>query len=208
MRKILYIGKIGPFPNFHAKLKPGETVVDLGTGTGDLYLLAYPNVQPGGKVIGADISANMLSIARERLSRDLNCEPDLRLLSAECTGLESESVDVVMMGWSLRNIGDRPKVYREILRILRPGGRFVCIETSQPDFVLTRWSNAIYVRFVMPNLAFLCGGNREGYLYLTGSAEHFPRPAALADEWGQAGFRNTKSKPLMFGAIAIHQGWK
>lgn len=192
-----------------AGIAPGDTVLDLGTGTGDLYIPAYRAAQPGGQVVGLDISANMLGVADGRIRAAFpGIEPQLDVRSAEATGLPDSSVDVVLMGWVLRNVGDRPATYREILRVLKPGGRFVCVETSRPGFWPFRAGNYVYCKFVMPNIVRMVGGDRESYEYLAKTTVNFPRRHALTEEWTRAGFRDVRSRPLMLGSIALHVGAK
>ena len=192
-----------------AGIAPGDTVLDLGTGTGDLYIPAYRAVQPGGRVIGLDISANMLGVAESRI-RDAfpDAAPQLHVRSADATELPDASVDVVLMGWVLRNVGDRSAAYREILRVLKPGGRFACIETSRPGFWPFRAGNYLYCKFIMPNIVRLVGGDRASYEYLAKTTVNFPRRHALTEEWTEAGFRDVRSRPLMLGSIALHVGRK
>ena len=192
-----------------AGIAPGDTVLDLGTGTGDLYIPAYRAAQPGGRVIGLDISANMLGVADGRIRAAFpGIEPQLHVRSAEATELPDASVDVVLMGWVLRNVGDRPAAYREILRVLKPGGRFVCVETSRPGFWPFRAGNYVYCKFVMPNIVRMVGGDRASYEYLAKTTVNFPRRHALTEEWMRAGFRAVRSRPLMLGSIALHVGVK
>ncbi len=192
-----------------AKITPGCTVLDLGTGTGDLYIPAYSAAQPGGQVIGLDISANMLAVADERIRAAYpGVPPQLHVRSAAATELPDASVDVVLMGWVLRNVGDRPAAYREILRVLKPGGRFVCVETSRPGFWPFRAGNYVYCSFVMPNIVRFMGGDRASYEYLAKTTVNFPRRHALSAEWTQSGFRDVHSQPLMLGSIALHVGVK
>ncbi len=192
-----------------AGIEAGDTVLDLGTGTGDLYIPAFRAAQPAGQVIGLDISANMLGVAAGRIREAFpGIEPQLHVRPAEATELSDASVDVVLMGWVLRNVGDRPATYREILRILKPGGRFVCVETSRPGFWPFRAGNYVYCRFVMPNLVRMVGGDRASYEYLAKTTVNFPHRHALTEEWTAAGFRDVRSRPLMLGSIALHVGVK
>ena len=192
-----------------AGIAPGDTVLDLGTGTGDLYIPAYRAAQPGGRVIGLDISANMLAVADGRIRTAFpDTEPQLHVRPATATELPDASVDVVLMGWVLRNVGDRPATYREILRVLKPGGRFVCIETSRPGFWPFRAGNYLYCKFLMPNLVRAAGGNRASYEYLAKTTVNFPRRHDLTAEWQRAGLRGVTSRPLMLGSIALHVGVK
>lgn len=192
-----------------AELGEGISAVDLGTGTGDFFLLLHERAGANGSVIGLDLAEQMLTVAREKAAAALGeQEFDLRVASAADTGLPSASADVVTMGWVLRNVGDRAAVYREVLRILRPGGKFLCIDMSQPDFAPLRWAAAVYLRLVMPGVIRLCGGDLEAYRYLARSTTRFPRKGELADEWRQAGFEEVRVRSFMLGQIGVHLGQK
>lgn len=190
-------------------VRPGSVAVDLGTGSGDFYIALRQAVGEPGKVIGLDIAENMLDLARHKAQSRFPGEPhDLRRGAAHDTGLPGASADVVTMGWVLRNVGDRPAAYREILRILKPGGVLVCVETSHPDPALVRRCATFYMHWVMLNLVSLLGGDRARYEYLLATTAGFPGKAALAREFEKAGFTRVRYYARMFGAIAIHIGEK
>jgi demethylmenaquinone methyltransferase/2-methoxy-6-polyprenyl-1,4-benzoquinol methylase len=109
------------------------------------------------------------------------------------------------MGWVVRNLGDRPKAYAEILRILKPGGRFVCLEVSRPDSTLARAGFSVYLRAVMPLMVGLTGGDRRAYRYLAESTARFLSAKELASELEVAGFESVTWRSLMAGSMAIHR---
>lgn len=184
---------------------PGDRVADLGTGTGDLYLQLLDRVGAEGEVIGLDIAANMLDIARSKaLTRHPEDRIHLAVRSAAETGLEDASLDAVCMSWVLRNVGDRNEVYAEILRVLRPGGGFLCLDTSRPSFAPLRWATALHLRGTMPLIVRGVGGDMEAYRYLTESTAKFPMKRALADEMEAAGFEVERIKSFAVGCIAAH----
>ncbi|MEZ6195456.1 MAG: ubiquinone/menaquinone biosynthesis methyltransferase [Planctomycetota bacterium] len=188
-----------------AGVGPGARVVDLGTGTGDLYLQLRERVGPTGAVIGIDLSPNMLEIARRKAElRPEGPAIDLREGNAQTTGLADASVDFATMAWVLRNVGDRRAAYAELRRILRPGGRFVCLDTSRPDFAPARWGSALYCRGVMPVIVLAAGGDMDAYRYLTSSTARFPMRRELENEMRDAGLVNVSSRPFCLGSIAAH----
>ncbi len=214
-----------------ADLHPGATAVDLGTGTGDLYLELIRVVEPGGQVIGLDVAEQMLAIAGHKAGQHFAAQSvaadhqsqaagpweakgrasqqhPLRLGSADSTELPEACADAVTMGWVLRNVGDRIAVYQEVLRILKPGGRFVCLDMSQPQLSALRWGSRFYLDWMMPTVVKLTGGDPQAYRYLANSTARFPSKAALADEWRQAGFVAVRSQGLALGAIGLHVGQK
>lgn len=187
-----------------ANVRPGERAVDLGTGTGDLFAELARRVGPKGSAIGIDLSSGMLEVAAEKLRRELGFEPDLRLGNACATGLEDATADVVAMGWVLRNVGDRQAAYAEILRLLAPGGRFVCIDMSRPRSRILRALHAVHLRGIMPVLVRGAGGDRAAYDYLAASTCAFPDAPELAAEMRAAGFGSVRWRRFMLGAVAVH----
>lgn len=192
-----------------AGVRPGMSVVDLGTGTGDVYLLLREAVGESGSVIGIDVAANMLALAREKAQQQFPDQPhDLRVGHAADTGLPDACADLVTMGWVLRNIGDRPSAYREILRILKPGGRLLVIDMSQPSFAPLRWGSQLYMNWLMPSVVRITGGDVQAYRYLADSTAAFPNKPALAKELAEHGFVQPAWRSRMLGAIGIHRAEK
>lgn len=183
----------------------GDQVADLGTGTGDLYLQLLERVGAEGRVYGVDIAQNMLDIARTK-AREIVPDDriELHLGAAADTGLESASLDAVCMSWVLRNVGDRNAVYAEVLRVLKPGGGFLCLDTSRPSLAPVRWASALHLRGLMPLIVKGAGGDMEAYRYLTASTAKFPMKKALADEMRNAGFEVERIKSYALGCIAAH----
>lgn len=184
----------------------GMHAVDLGTGTGDFFLLLRERVGPSGTVTGIDLSPEMLEVARAKAERTGGRNAELRVGNAAATGLPDASADVVTMGWVLRNVGERAAVYREVLRILRPGGTFVSLDMSQPDSAFVRFGSTVYMNTFMPLVVRLVGGDYEAYTYLARSTARFPRKAELAAEWTAAGFADVSIRSFMAGSIAAHFG--
>lgn len=185
-------------------VRPGDNVADVGCGTGDFSFDFARAVGQEGRVVGLDVSPGMLEVAAvKRAEADV---PWLTLhrANASATGLPDGWADVVGMGWVLRNVGDRAPVYVELQRVLRPGGRFVCIDMSRPSNPVSRAGNWVYRHLVMPILARFAGGDRSAYRYLASSTDHFPDGPALAAELSAAGFTDVTWRPLMMGSLAVH----
>src|SRR5713101_7728247 len=166
------------------RLQPGQTALDLCTGTGKLAHELVPLVRPGGRVVGIDFSPGMLALARAR-------EPDIEFRQGDVTRLveADASVDAVTIGFGLRNLVDRDAALREMRRVLRPGGRLVILEFSPPSRVFIMRDYRFYLSRVMPAVAGL-GNASDGsaYRYLAKTVQAFPAPDALARELEDVGF--------------------
>ena len=190
-------------------LREGETVLDLCGGTGDLSLLAARRIGPSGRIVLYDINRAMLAAGRVKSahaadrSRILHVQGD-----AERTALASGYFDAVMVGFGIRNLADREEGLREIYRILKPGGRFVCLEFSQPTANWFRRLYDFYSYRIMPVLGCLITGSREAYTYLPDSIRLFPSPLELAAILDEIGFRRTAYHRLTNGIACIHSGMK
>jgi demethylmenaquinone methyltransferase/2-methoxy-6-polyprenyl-1,4-benzoquinol methylase len=186
-----------------AGCRPGSCVADLGSGTGDLAL-AFAAV-PGVQVVGLDLSAKMLERAMAKVrERSVPLAGFVRG-NARQIPLPDAWAQVVSMGWCLRNVGDRPDVYREVLRVLEPGGVFLNIDMSRPRRRIPRAGFFLYRHLVMPLLARLGGAEAGAYRYLATSTDRFPDGPALEQELRAAGFTDVSHRPLMTGAVAIHR---
>ncbi len=187
-----------------AQVSCDDKVADLGTGTGDFFLEIRQRLGEEGQVVGIDIAENMLAVAKEKAQARFPGNIDLRVGTAAATGLADASQDLVTMGWVLRNVADRAAVYREVQRILRPGGQFLCVDMSKPSFAPSRWASQAYLALAMPILIRVAGGDREAYDYLNRSTKRFPNRQELHSEWQEAGFADVKSRSFMMGSIAAH----
>ena len=185
-----------------AGLRPGETAVDVCTGTGKMAHELLPHVQPGGRVVGIDFSARMLERARRR-------EPDIELREGDASRLPfpDASVDAVTMAFGLRNLVDRMGALREMLRVLRPGRRAVILEFAPPSRGARARLYRAYIRGVIPAIAgVVLPGQRDAYRYLADSVEEFPAPAELAGAMQAAGFSSVTVRGLTLGIVALHTG--
>ena len=182
-----------------ADLHPGETALDLCTGTGKLAheLLSY--TRPGGRIIGVDFSEAMLEQARK-----LEPEVEFRLGDVSRLSDPDASIDAVTIGFGLRNLVDREQTLREIHRVLRPGGRLVILEFAPPPSGLLMRAYRFYLTRVMPAIAGrLSAGERQAYRYLAQTVQDFPPSAALSALLDRIGFA-VAVEPLTFGIVALH----
>jgi demethylmenaquinone methyltransferase/2-methoxy-6-polyprenyl-1,4-benzoquinol methylase len=181
-------------------------VLDLATGSGDVALALARALPDTSKIVGADFCAPMLREAERKRGSTL---PQLTFREADALGLPfpDASFDVVTIAFGLRNFADRPKGLGEIRRVLRPGGRLLVLEFSQP-FRAFRPIYLFYLRRVLPRLAGWVTGDRAAYSYLNDSIESFPGRDALAGELAAAGFSAVTAVPMTLGIVALHEGSK
>ena len=181
-----------------ARLAPSERAVDVGAGTGDLTFALAEASAPDSRVVAADLSRGMIDVALRR-------GPLLAVIaSAESLPFPDRSLDRVITGFTVRNVGDLPLALREFRRVLRPGGRAVILELSHPRGPLFPALYRFYFDRIAPRLAVLLGGDAEAYRYLPRSLRPFPRPDALAQLLREAGFARVRFERLTLGIAAIH----
>lgn len=185
-----------------AALPSGGRLLDLASGTGDIALEALRE-DPGLRVVAADFSLEMMRVGRRRPGggRIAWCAADaLTLPFADAT------FDAVTSGYLLRNVADRAGAFREQARVVRPGGRVVCLDTSPPPRSALRPLVRLYLRRVIPLLGRLVAGDRSAYAYLSASTEGFKTPEQLAAIMREAGLADVRCERFMAGTIAVHVG--
>ncbi len=179
------------------KWKP-RRLLDVASGTGDLALEIQERI-PGCEVIATDFCAEMLAHASSRgLART-------QLADALDLPFSDGSFDVVTVAFGLRNMADYPKALREMLRVLKPGGRLVVLDFSLPTGIL-RAPYRFYLHRILPHLAGMLTGQRDAYEYLGGSIERFPSGRGMTNLLETCGFTETGATPLNSGVVSIYQG--
>lgn len=177
-------------------------VLDLATGTGDIAALLRRSY-PEARVIGADFSRNMLAEARRRFS-----DPAIHWQVCDANDLPfaDRVFEAVTFGYLLRNVDDSLRVMREVHRVLRPGGRVVCLDTTPPAANLLLPLLRIYFRYGIPLLGRMIARDASAYSYLTGSTMDFHDAETLARIFREAGFIAVGYRKFMMGTIGIHWG--
>src|SRR5690606_5903822 len=162
----------------HTQFRPGDHILDVACGTGDLTLLDAAQVAPTGRVIGVDISEGMLEVGRRRVAaspyKDLIT---LQLGNAMDLAFPDNTFDGVTMGWAMRNVASIPKTLAEIHRVLKPGGRFICLEASKPFSRVIRFGFFLYWKTFLPLIDwFVVKAGRQAkvrpYTYLSRSLDN------------------------------------
>ena len=187
--------------------RPSQSLVDLAGGTGDIALRFLKRGGESAHIV--DINPEMLAAGKKR--RDLRgFAPQLKwtTASAESLPITDNSVDRVTIAFGLRNVTNREEALAEAYRILKPGGRFCCLEFSHVDNpALSKFYN-FWSFEALPRLGRYIARDEAAYRYLAESIRMFPRPEALAAFLGEAGFGQVRIRTLSGGIAAIHSGWK
>ncbi len=198
----------------HTGLRPGQRVLDVACGTGDLSLLAAAQVSPGGGVVGVDFSEGMLAVGRRRVAASPYAAMiDLRWGNALDLDFPDNSFDGVTMGWAMRNVRDIDRCLAEALRVLKPGGRFISLDAAQPGSALVRLGFAAWWRLGIPAIDWLVVHvGRQApvrpYTYLSRSLDQHPKVESLCDRFRRAGFAAAGYVTLNLGTVSIHWGSK
>ncbi|MBN2058882.1 MAG: class I SAM-dependent methyltransferase [Deltaproteobacteria bacterium] len=190
-------------------LKKGDIVLDLCGGTGDLSVLVSKKVGAAGKVLLYDI--NLLMIKKGILRNvSSSARPNIYHIKgdAERVSFHENSFDAAVVGFGIRNLTYPEAGFREMHRVLKPGGKMVCLEFSQPTIPLFRHVYDLYSFYLMPLLGGLIVGSKSAYSYLTESIRMFPSPMELAEIMRRAGFGNIKYRRLTNGIAVVHRGVK
>lgn len=182
--------------------RPGERVLDLGSGTGDL---AFAVAQTGATVVAADLSHGMLAVLLRRAGGEAaGVRVGPVVANVHALPLPDGSVDRIVSGFTVRNVGDLASAFRELRRVLRPNGRLVVLELSHPPRRAFALLYQAYFEQLAPRLAAALGGDPEAYRYLPRSLRAFPGADELAAIIRSAGFSQVRYERLFFGIAALH----
>lgn len=188
-----------------ADLSPGDSALDVCCGTGDLALELAARATPAGSVVGCDFSEPMLDLAREKaLERSAD---GVRFEWADALSLPYDDArfDAVTVGFGVRNLAELDRGLREMTRVLKPGGRLVILEITQPTRPPLSTFFSLWFDRVVPLLGAL-SEESEAYSYLPESVRGFPSPRRLAELMDEAGLERIRWTILAGGIIAIHSG--
>ena len=189
-----------------ANVRPGEQVLDIAGGTGDLARALAPRVGPQGLVVHTDINESMLAVGRDRLLDEGLVLPTLAC-DAERMPFRDASFDLVTVAFGLRNMTRKDRALAEMCRVLRHGGRLLVLEFSKIAAPLAKpyeW----YSFNVMPLLGRVVARDAESYRYLAESIRMHPDQQALRQLMKSAGFGHVDVHNLAAGAVALHVGIK
>lgn len=191
-----------------ATLKPGERVLDLAGGTGDLTRLMAPIVGERGHITLADINAAMLDNGRSRLlDKGISGNVDFAQVDAEQLPFPDNSFDLVTMAFGLRNVTNKQRALDSLYRVIRPGGRLLVLEFSRPTALL-KPAYDFYSFSVLPRLGRFIAKDESSYRYLAESIRMHPDQQTLQSMMEQAGLERCDYHNLSGGIVAIHRGYK
>lgn len=187
--------------------KNPETILDIATGTGDLaILMAHTSAK---KIIGLDISAGMLEVGRKKIEdKKLSDKIELLLADSENMPFEDNTFDAITVAFGVRNFEHLEKGLSEILRVLKPGGIFVILETSNPTKFPFRQGYVFYTKYILPLIGKLFSKDDSAYGYLSESASVFPFGEALNNILRKIGFIDVVALPQTFGVATIYSASK
>ncbi len=186
--------------------RAGERILDLGCGTGDLALEALRQC-PDAAVVGVDPSQGMLAAARKKAAASRQGGAiSFQVGDGTALAFADDSFDGAVSAFVLRNLADRPRAFAELHLVLRPGGRVVHAEATEPACPVLRLGHRLYVGLLVPLAGKLLVGRGPAYRYLAESIRRFPRRQAILDEMAAAGFVGCRAVPLTKGIVTLFIG--
>jgi len=189
-----------------AEKKP-QQILDIATGTGD-FAIMLAKLKPQ-RIVGLDLSQGMLDIGIEKIKkRKLEGLIEMVQGDSEKLPFENETFDAIVVGFGVRNFENLDAGLKEIQRVLKTGGLFVVLETSQPEGILMKPLFNFYSRFIVPTIGKLFSKDKRAYYYLPESASVFPYGKRFNNILEKNGFINTTNKALTFGVACMYTATK
>ena len=180
-----------------------SSILDIATGTGDLAINLTET--SATKIIGLDISEGMLQVGRKKIEKlKLNNTIEMVYGDSENIPFENNSFDAITVAFGVRNFEDLEKGLSEIFRVLKPGGKFVVLETSIPTKAPFKQGYTFYSTKILPIIGKVFSKDKVAYKYLSDSAASFPYDAAFNNLLQKIGFIDVKCKPQTFGVASIY----
>jgi demethylmenaquinone methyltransferase/2-methoxy-6-polyprenyl-1,4-benzoquinol methylase len=184
-------------------------LLDVAGGTGDIAFRAAKAAGPGFRATVCDINSDMLKVGRERAAaRQLDDRVSFVEGNAEALDFPDRGFDAYTIAFGIRNVPRIDLALNEAYRVLRPGGRFLCLEFSTVDMPGLDRIYDLFSFKIIPPLGRAVTGDAESYQYLVESIRKFPRPSAFAEMIGAAGFSRVSWQSLSGGIVALHSGWR
>lgn len=190
-------------------IKEGDKVLDLCCGTGQMINYECKAVGKNTTVIGVDFNKEMLKVGAKRLNQSLE-DYKYKLIKGSILELpfEENTFDYITIAFGLRNIPDKNKALREMYRVLKPGGKVVCLELSKPNVPILKNIYDLYFNYILPAIGSIGTGDKKAYYYLRDSVNNFMSKKQLKLAFKNNGLKNSQYKSLTFGIASIHYGTK
>lgn len=184
-------------------------VLDLATGTGDQIIALFKGTSRIRKIVGVDLSPEMLAIGKKKIERkDYAHQVSFKQASALNLPFKEDSFDAVTLSFGIRNFTDVLAALKEIRRVLKPKGRLLILEGSLPKNSFLKKCHLFYMRYYLPWMGSLIAKEKKAYRYLNETIETFPYGSEFLELLKEAGFSHTKTLPLTGGVVAIYLGEK
>jgi len=190
-------------------IKEDDKVLDLCCGTGKMIELECNAVGINTEVVGLDFNREMLNVGYTNLNNSIN-NYKFNLIEGDAMDLpfEDSTFNRITIAFGLRNVPDKIKAISEMYRVLKPGGKVVCLELSKPEMPVLRNIYNLYFNYVLPVIGYLGTQDKAAYYYLRDSVNDFMTKPQLRDEFENVGFENSGFKALSCGVASIHYGIK
>jgi demethylmenaquinone methyltransferase/2-methoxy-6-polyprenyl-1,4-benzoquinol methylase len=186
-----------------AQVGLGDSALDVCCGTGDFAFALRRVVGSQGRVVGLDFAEEMLSVAREKSGRN-QLWVDFVQGDVLALPFADGEFDACTVGFGIRNVPDIAAAFAEMARVVRPGGRVVCLEITQPQIIGFKQFYKVWFDYMIPWIGRLAAGDSFAYSYLPASVRRFPDPPALRDLMAEVGLVNPRFEILAGGIIALH----
>ena len=183
-------------------------VLDIASGTGDvaIALAKRPNIS---SVAAADLSQEMLKIAQNKKNlEETGHKISIETQDAQRLTYRSDLFDVITISFGIRNVADTEQAIREAFRTVKPGGRFIVLESGHPRNPILRMGHFLFTNYLVPLIGSLFSENPSAYRYLNATIRSFPSGAEFTDLLDRAGFKYTGYKPLALGSVYLYWGEK
>lgn len=190
-------------------LKENNKSLDLCCGTGQMVHYLCKTVGKNTEVIGLDFNEEMIKVGYKRLEQSIK-DYKFKLINGNVLELpfNNNTFDCITIAFGLRNVPDKKKALLEIYRVLKPGGKLVCLELSKPTIPIFKNIYNLYFNHVLPVIGYLGTRDKKAYYYLRDTVNNFLTKDQLKIEFEKCGFKDTHFKSLTFGIASIHYGIK